>query len=101
MTDTVKIYGHSDDIIEFDGAVMASFDCPNTPWMGTLIAPDGNGLIISAIYSGSGTWAIGAGALDEDVRIPAWPMTLGNSEDCNYSAVLTIDVPEGTVVAEL
>jgi len=101
MTNTLTIYGHSDDLVEFEGAIRQEFDCYDTPWTGKLIAPDGDGLLINALYGKNGTWMIGAGPLDEDQPMPAWPMTLANSADCRYSAALTLEVPDGVTVTEL
>tara|TARA_R110002051_G_scaffold314950_3_gene392629 strand:+ start:2153 stop:2458 length:306 start_codon:yes stop_codon:yes gene_type:complete len=100
MTNILNIYGTSDDLVQFEGAIREEFDSYDKPWVGKLEAPDGSGMMISAVYGGKGTWMIGAGPLDEKVTMPAWPLTLTNSGHCFYSAGLTLEVPDGVTITE-
>lgn len=95
MSQVVKVYGASDDLIEFEGAVSDEFNAYDTDfWVGELVVENGDGLVVTAAYVHNGTWAIGVAPLDEDVFLPNWKITVGNADDNTYSAMLTIEIPD-------
>ena len=100
----ITIYGASDDLVEVDG-------CPGGDefyvygdgrWRGDLIAPDHETQMrVHCWYDQDGCWQVGVGQTAEDYQLPAWSITITQAPAMNpanpgYSALLTIDVPEGT-----
>ena len=45
-----------------------------------------------------GTWVIGVTQLDEDFPLPNWITCIDQNEDCPYSPLLTMVVPDDVVV---
>ena len=106
MTNTIRINGASDDLIEFDGYINEEFMIASSDtWEGSLIAPDGTGLIVVAHYGVNGTWSAGIAPLGDQAdssqyALPDWNARLGSGTE-RYSTVLTLDVPTGTALTEL
>jgi hypothetical protein len=101
----ITIYGASDDLVEVDGCEGAD-EFGVDRWHGDLIAPDGSQMRVHCWYGDNGCWQVGVGQVDEDVQLPAWPVTITqapamNPDNPGYSALLTIDAPEGTRLANI
>jgi hypothetical protein len=104
----ITIYGASDDLVEVggcEGAGEFGTDC----WQGDLIAPEGANsptfprgqMRVHCWYDDDGCWQVGLGQVNEDAPLPSWPVTITqaaamNPDNPGYSALLTIDAPEGT-----
>ncbi len=103
MPNTVKISGYSDDLLEFDGYIKEEYPIGESYAEATLIAPDGIGLRVTGVYTDGGTWAIGVAPLEEDDLLPEWNLRFvpATSKENSYTAVLALDVPEGTVVSPI
>lgn len=96
-TQTLRIYGASDDCVELEGAIDDEFYVDGDDrWTGLLTAPDGMRILVFAEYT-RGTWAVGAGSFDEDIPFPDWPVSIVPGAN-TYSAMLVIEVPVGTIV---
>jgi hypothetical protein len=96
----ITIYGASDDLVEVDGCEGAD-EFNEDDWFGDLIAPDGSRMRVYVRYELSGCWSAGVGQGDEDEQLPGWPVTITQAPAMNpanpgYSALLTVDAPEGT-----
>ena len=105
MTNTLRINGGSDDLIEFDGYIREEYMTTEATWEGALTAPGGTGLIVVAHYGRNGTWSVGIaplGDLDDgpEFALPDWNARLGAGNE-RYSTVLTLDVPDGTTLTEV
>jgi hypothetical protein len=114
---SITIYGASDDLVEVDGAVGASPEEYNVygngksslMWHADFIAPDpadespAGRIRVHAIYDGC--WHFSVGQADEVYQLPAWPVTITQAPAIGggpgYSALLTIDAPEGTRIANV
>lgn len=99
----ITIYGYSDDLIEVEGCEGADeFSPGNDRWQGDLVAPDvAQQMRVHCWFDDDGCWQVGVGQPVEDVQLPAWPITItqqphGRPDAPGYSALLTIDAPEGT-----
>jgi hypothetical protein len=94
----ITIYGVSDDLVEVEGCKGADeFTYSSEMWRGDLVAPDGGSLRVHTWYDG--VWRVAVGQVDEDVRLPAWPMRLEQGNGTRippYSTGLVVDAPEGT-----
>lgn len=98
----LKIYGASDDLVEVEGALRDEFNADsNSRWVGEVIAPNGDGLLVTAAYLHAGVWALGVGPTDEGAFLPAWDIRVTNCDDNDYSAMLVITVPDATVIREV
>jgi hypothetical protein len=96
----LRIYGASDDLVEFDGAISGEESVSsNDTWSGYLHHKDsGQSLTVHAAYILTGTWVVGVAPYDEDTPLPDWPIRIepAAKSEPSYSSVLVIDVPEGT-----
>jgi hypothetical protein len=99
---TITIYGGSDDLVEVEGCEGAD-EFNSDRWQGDLIGPDGTDqqMRVHCWYDDDGCWQVGVGQVIEDVQLPAWPITITqapamNPDNPGYSALLTIDAPDGT-----
>lgn len=97
----ITIYGASDDLVEVSGCEGANeFNADR--WQGDLIAPGGTEQMrVHCWYDDDGCWQVGVGQVLEDVQLPAWPVTITqapamNPDNPGYSALLSVDAPEGT-----
>lgn len=100
MSLAVTIYGASDDLIEVEGCKGAdefsAYANDLAVWGGDLIAPDGTQMRVYAIYDGC--WHFSVGQVEEDVRLPGWPVQILQHES-GYSTLLRIEAPDGTRLA--
>lgn len=107
----ITIYGASYDLVEVEGCEGADEFSPgsNDRWQGDLIGPEDTGIAGAASgqmrvhcwYDDDGCWQVGVGQTDETCQLPAWPITITqapamNPDNPGYSALLSIDAPEGT-----
>lgn len=90
----IKISGASDDLVEVEGCKGADeFSYPaKGPWRGDLISPDGGQVRVHVMYDGC--WHVAVGQVDEDVALPAWPMSFHQAS--SYATELRVEAPEGT-----
>lgn len=101
----ITIYGASDDLVEVEGCEGADEFCTDD-WQGELVAPDGSQMRVYARYELSGCWSVGAAQVDEEHQLPGWPVTITqaaamNPDNPGYSALLSVDAPEGTTLANV
>lgn len=100
-TSELRIYGASDDLIEVEGHISEEYSKPKGKWTGKLTDDTGAGMFVTADCLKTGTWAIGVAPLDDDAPIPDWEARLTLSEECSYSAQLTLEVPASTILVEV
>ena len=102
-TQTLTIFGSSDDLIEVGGIEGADeFSKPNGSWIGVIEAPDGDTALVFVDYRPNGTWTVALAQYEEDYKLPAWPQSFEVDEElCRYSVKATIIVPEGTTIREI
>lgn len=103
---TITIYGTSDDLVEVDGCDGADEFNTRGDWQGDLIAPDDSAMTVYARFELSGCWSLGIGQVDEDHQLPGWPVTITqapamNPDNPGYSALLTIEAPDGTKLVDV
>lgn len=96
----ITIYGASDDLVEVAGCDGAD-EFNTDDWFSDLIAPDDSRMRVHCRFEINGCWSVGVGQVDEDHQLPGWPVTITqapamNPDNPGYSALLTIDAPEGT-----
>lgn len=115
MIDTMKIriYGSSDDLIEFENVIFATdetLDRSEYPDDSdrNVMGPDncaeycvihtspldfviGEEMIVTANYTRNGTWDFGFGLLGEGKPLPDWPITVSTAPDNKYSIQVEID----------
>jgi hypothetical protein len=99
----LKVYGHSDDLIELDGIKGADeFSKPSGAWVGVLEAPNGDTALLYVDYRHNGCWTASLGIYEEGYKLPEWPVTVTTDAKYanEYSTLTTITVPEGTTVRE-
>lgn len=110
----ITIYGHSDDLVEVDGAVGASpeefdvYSATKLKWRADFIAPSddlaADRLRVYALYDGC--WHFSVGQVDEDHQLPPWPVAIQQKvamspDNPGYSVLLAIDAPEGTRIRNI
>lgn len=101
----ITVYGASDDLVEVDGCEGADeFNVYGDHWQGDLMLSVAEQMRVHCWYDDDGCWQVGVGQVIEDVQLPAWPVTItqkaGHSGP-GYSALLTIDAPEGTKLVNI
>lgn len=101
----ITIYGASDDLVEVAGCKGAD-EFNSDHWSADLVAPDDSQMSVWCWYTLGGTWAVGISQTDEDHPLPEWPVSITQQapmdpEAPGYSALLTIDAPEGTRLANI
>lgn len=94
----LRFYGASDDLFECEGAIREEKGCYDSPGVYHLISEEGE-LLVIANYTGKGCWSIGLCQVDEDVPIPQWQTSFSMHEK-GYSVVLTIQVPDDTMLKD-
>lgn len=97
MSNTITIYGASDDLVEVEGAISDEFQAYG-PWAGTLRSPDGDELTVEAEFGRPGApadWTIG---IRSTATYPAWPIHFAERPDREGDPALVIEVPDGTVL---
>lgn len=100
----ITIYGASDDLVEVEGCEGADefYVYGDGRWQGDLAPPgEVEQMRVHCWYSDDGCWQVGVGQVIEDHQLPAWPVTITQAPAMNpanpgYSALLSIDAPEGT-----
>ena len=102
---TITVYGASDDLVEVAGCTNAD-EFNSDDWHGDLCAPDGTTMRIHARYEIHGCWSVGVSQVDEEYQLPGWPVTITQAaamspDKPGYSALLTIEAPEGTYLTGL
>lgn len=108
MSDTVQllIYGHSDDLVEADGAGCVFVDEPDdaasaeyaadstSESVGLMVStPDGRRCRLKFTYTVAGVWAVLYAPASDGEEAPP-----GRVEVSGYTARLILDVPVGTIV---
>jgi hypothetical protein len=106
-TRTLVFYGASDDLFEVEGSRGDEPDeigCFGHIPVVKVVTPAGEGMIVLGVYNSDdlpvaypACWAIGVAPLDEDVPIPAWPISIALGGR-GYSAALTLTAPADAVV---
>ena len=104
----ITICGGGAELVEVDGCEGADEFCTDR-WQGDLLAPSGPAraatypeqLRVHCWYDDDGCWQVGVGQTIEDCPLPPWPITITQAPAMNpakpgYSALLTIDAPDGT-----
>jgi len=99
----ITIYGAGDDLVEVEGCDGADeFNVINDRWQADLVGPGATEQMrVHCWFDDGGCWQVGVGQAIEDAELPPWPITITqapaiNPENQGYSALLTIDAPEGT-----
>ena len=100
---TAIFYGASDDLIEVEGVkggdefnVISDDTC-------VAIFNVGGKMLVYALYGPMGVWGFGVSQIDDEVRLPDWPIRITNGEPDGmpatiYTTKLEIDVPDDAVV---
>lgn len=100
-TQVLTIYGASDDLIEFEGAISEEFNAYG-PWHGVLVDPKhGDSLIIRAEFgkaSSDSEWTL---SVENTDRPCEWPIRFGKRPDREEDPAIHITVPAGTTIEEL
>lgn len=96
--------GYSDDIVYVEGVPGSDefYGGRGDIFTTFLLAGPGGSVKVHAIYDGC--WSFAVAQVAEGVPIPEWQMTLTHEmirEEIGYSTVLTIEVPDGTAVAQM
>ena len=106
----ITIYGYSDDLVEVEGlGTDLEFNVYDEHWQGDLVAPGGSvaeSMRVHCWYGDSGCWQVGVGQTDESAQLPPWPVTIAQKPHDDpgspgYSALLSIDAPEGTTLTNV
>lgn len=95
----VTIYGASDDLVEFRGAIYDEFNLYGN-WVGELIAPGGDSLIVSAVFGNPGSKSDWTLSVENNGTYPSWPIHFTERPDMEGDPAIVIDVPEGTTVVQ-
>jgi hypothetical protein len=98
----IRIYGASDDLIEVEGCDGAdefnSYEKGYAMWRGDLRAPNGEVMRAHAVLSNDGCWSIALGQANEVDPFPEWPVKIRQATHCDYSTMVEVDAPDGTVL---
>ncbi len=94
----LRFYGASDDLFECEGAIREEINCYDRPGIYHLKSAEGE-MPVMGIYTDNGCWSVGVCQIDEDVTIPAWSTSFC-MRDKGYSVVLSIQVPDDTVLVQ-
>ena len=99
MSKTVTIYGASDDLLEVEGSIAGAdeYGAYGGPVSGTLVAPNGDALIVRAEFckpGAPGDWTL---SIENTNTFPDWPIRFGERPDQGSDPALIIEVPDGTV----
>lgn len=100
---TLKISGHSDDLIEIDGTVSEEFYAGSDGMFEARIKdPEGNKARLFVTYGPQGTWIPVLALWDEGVALPDWDARITSDVNVSdYSTILTLTVPDGTKIKVL
>jgi hypothetical protein len=98
----IRIYGASDDCIEVEGCEGAdefrSYEKGYVMWWGDLRAPNGEVIRAHAVLSDGDTWSIALGQVNEESPFPEWPVVIRQHTNTDYSTMVELDAPDGTVL---
>lgn len=102
----IKFQGHSDDVLmawstHTNEYVESTADHYGQPCLFSVVAPDGDGLIVVGNYNAFyyTCWSIGVAPLGEGRELPRWIIQMQSMASNLYSPVIVLDVPEGTIVS--
>lgn len=96
MSKTLQFYGASDDCFEITGAIREEIYCISEPGVYHLRSTEGEVLVVAHYGVGNAAcWSVGLCQVDEDVPVPAWPVTFTMHEH-GYSVLLIMEVPDDT-----
>jgi hypothetical protein len=101
----ITFYGASDDLVEVAGCEGADeFNCDD--WSADLVAPDGARMRVYVRFEMTGCWSVGIGQASEHIPLPEWEHSITqalamNPDNDGYSALLTINAPEGTMLTSV
>lgn len=100
-TSIVTIYGASDDLVEFEGAINEEFNTYG-PWTGLLVDPKyGDSLIVRAEYCKAGANSEWTLSVENTDRPCEWPIRFGKRPDRDEDPAIHITVPDGTTITEV
>ena len=94
-----QFYGSSDDLIEISGVKGGDeYTISSDETNGKTITSFnlGGQMRIHVIYDGC--WSFAVGQVDEDIKLPDWPIRISQSKENGYSTCLEIDVPDNVKV---
>lgn len=111
----VKFYGYSDDLVEIEadapmdingreGVKNEEFNIFVDEVRDGIIlrvsTPEYEDALVYARYENNGCWSFALGLFDEGTGLPqSWNPRITFDEDvCNYSAILLLDLPEGSLI---
>lgn len=94
----VIIYGASDDLVEFEGAISEEFQAYGL-WRGRLEAPNLDALVVHAQYGADPDTEWGLGV--ESGNYPSWPIRFTERPDYAGDPAIVIEVPEGTTITQI
>lgn len=112
---TIKIYGASDDLFEVEtdhrDGEPDEIGCSHQ-LAAVKIAAGEDAIIVHGRYNatpGCAAWMIGISQVDEEIPLPAWPMTWGVTgagtgyprHKVGYSVLLTIEAPDNAEITEI
>ncbi len=104
MAVKVSVYGHSDDLIEFeaDNGKQEEFDIDFSAggWTGLVESPDGQQALLYVDYRNNGTWTATLGRVDEDADFPDWEYRLYTDDKLanSYTVIALLTLAEGTTI---
>jgi len=100
MTKELRVYGASDDLIEFAGAHREEYNAESGVF--DVLGEKSDGVRVHVECTGAGTWSVGVSQIDEDFPLPDWNIRVrqGTTAEAYYSAVLVMDVPDNVRVLE-
>lgn len=94
----LRFYGASDDLFECEGAIREEIGCFGVAGIYHLRSSKGEMQVV-ANYTDNSCWAIGVRQVKENKPIPNWPSSF-STHDSYYSVVLTLQVPDDTVLVQ-
>lgn len=91
----LRFSGGSDDLVELEGLIREEYGAYEAePAIFEVGSRAGRQLLVYAHYGKeSPCWYFAVGMIDEDVRLPEWPIKIENGH--GYSTSLVIEIPEG------
>jgi len=102
-TETVMIYGASDDLVEVEGKIKGAdeYSYNDGTWEGVLEAPNGESALVFVDFRSNGFWTVSLTPYEEGFEL-SWPVEYSVIEaNCRYSITATVEVPEGTTFKSL
>lgn len=96
----LKIYGASDDLVEFEGAFNEEYNTDMGEFL--ITSPDGQSLVVDVMFgtriAHASDWVI---SVRTTGTFPSWQLNFGEREDEGIDPALFIEVPEGTTVEQI